>query len=70
MFCVFVRLRGQISHKFCLSIHYTVLHTIRVSLTMQHILMSAKPDGIVEVYSKEVAFIFDKHKILNIEVSV
>ena len=37
---------------------------------MQRASLSAKPDGIVEVYSEEVAFIFDKHKILTIEVSV
>ena len=37
---------------------------------MQHTSMSAKPDGILEVYSEEVAFIFDKHKIFKIEVSV
>ena len=37
---------------------------------MQQASLSAKPDGVVEVYSEEVAFIFDQHKILTIEVSV
>jgi len=32
--------------------------------------LSAKPHGIIEVYSEEVAFIFDQHKILTIEVCV
>lgn len=36
---------------------------------MKQAVLSAKPDGIVEMYSEEVAFIFDQHKILTIEVS-
>jgi len=36
---------------------------------MKQAVLSAKTDGIVEVYSEEVAFTFDKHKILTIEVS-
>ena len=42
---------------------------IRVSFTMKQAALSAKPDGIVEVYSEELAFVFDQHKILTIEVS-
>ena len=45
------------------------MHPIRVSFTMKQAALSAKPDGIVEVYSEELAFIFDQHKILTIEVS-
>ena len=41
----------------------------RVSCTMKQATLSAKTDGIVEVFSGEVAFTFDKHKILTIEVS-
>ena len=37
---------------------------------MRQASLSAKPDGIVEVYSETVAFIFDQHKILTIEVCV
>jgi len=36
---------------------------------MKQATLSAKTYGIVEVYSEEVAFTFDKHKILTIEVS-
>ena len=36
---------------------------------MKQAALSAKPDGVVEVYSEEVVFTFDKHKILTIEVS-
>ena len=43
---------------------------IRVSFTMKQAALSAKLDGIIELYSEEVAFIFDQHKILTIEVSV
>lgn len=37
---------------------------------MKQAALSAKLDGIIELYSEEVAFIFDQHKILTIEVSV
>ena len=49
---------------------YILQYIIRVSFTMRQASLSAKPDGIVEVYSEEVAFIFDQHKILTIEVCV
>ena len=35
---------------------------------MKQATLSVRPDGIVEAYSEEVAFTFDQHKILTIEV--
>ena len=37
---------------------------------MKQATLSVRPDGIVEAYSEEVAFTFDQHKILTIEVCI
>ncbi|XP_065892546.1 bridge-like lipid transfer protein family member 2 isoform X2 [Dysidea avara] len=50
-----------------LAVHLQLDRRAKVSCTMKQATLSAKTDGIVEVFSGEVAFTFDKHKILTIE---